>query len=123
MAALVKPPLRHEQFGFHGPDPGHQPVQGYQVLPFVTFSLGNAIAIEAKLLTHHGIAKFAIQLDLTPSVRIEQIGHLFTDSGLRAEWVARLRQAGIAFTICSDGRDQEDRIEESHRRWTMDDGR
>jgi len=44
------------------------------------------------------------KLDLTPSVRMDQISHLFTDSGLSAEWLAPLERSGIAFTICGDER-------------------
>lgn len=40
--------------------------------------------------------------DLTLFARTEQITHLFTDSGLAPEWAARLRQAGIPFTICEE---------------------
>lgn len=39
--------------------------------------------------------------DLTPFAAVDQITHLYTDSGLSAEWAARLKSAGVAFTICS----------------------
>ena len=39
--------------------------------------------------------------DLTPFASVEQITHLYTDSALSAEWAARLKNAGVAFTICS----------------------
>ena len=38
--------------------------------------------------------------DLTPFARYERITRLFTDSNLSPEWMARLEQAGMAFTIC-----------------------
>jgi DeoR/GlpR family transcriptional regulator of sugar metabolism len=40
--------------------------------------------------------------DLTPFARPERIKHLFTDSGLSPEWVARLQRAGIDFTLCEE---------------------
>jgi DeoR family fructose operon transcriptional repressor len=81
-----------------------------------------AIEVAGQVLALIDSSKFG-KLDLTPSVRIEQIGHLFTDSGLSAEWAARLRQAGIAFTICGDARDQEivSRNHTDDGRWTMGD--
>ena len=39
--------------------------------------------------------------DLTPFVSVQQITHLYTDSGLSPEWADRLKDAGIHFTICS----------------------
>ncbi len=39
--------------------------------------------------------------DLTSFTGVEQITHVYTDSGLSEEWAARLRDAGVAFTICS----------------------
>jgi DeoR/GlpR family transcriptional regulator of sugar metabolism len=39
--------------------------------------------------------------DLTPFASLEQITHLYTDSGLSAEWAARLKSAGVAFMSCS----------------------
>lgn len=39
--------------------------------------------------------------DLTSFASIKQITHVFTDSDLNDEWAERLRDAGIAFTICS----------------------
>jgi len=42
------------------------------------------------------------KLDLTPSVRNEQISILFTDQDLSAEWIDRLEQAQMRYTICDD---------------------
>jgi DeoR family fructose operon transcriptional repressor len=39
--------------------------------------------------------------DLTSFASAEQITHLYTDAGLSEIWAARLKNAGIAFTICS----------------------
>jgi DeoR/GlpR family transcriptional regulator of sugar metabolism len=39
--------------------------------------------------------------DLTPFASLEQVTHLYTDSGLSAEWAERLRSAGVTFTVCS----------------------
>lgn len=38
--------------------------------------------------------------DLTSFASINQISHVYTDSGLIDEWAARLRAAGVAFTVC-----------------------
>jgi DeoR/GlpR family transcriptional regulator of sugar metabolism len=40
-------------------------------------------------------------LDLTPSVRVDQIALLLTDARLDEQWRARLIRAGIPFSICS----------------------
>jgi DeoR/GlpR family transcriptional regulator of sugar metabolism len=40
--------------------------------------------------------------DLTSFARPERINCLFTDSQLSPEWAERLREAGIAFTICEE---------------------
>ena len=40
--------------------------------------------------------------DLTPFARPAQITHLFTDSGLPPDWLGRLKQAGIDFTVCEE---------------------
>lgn len=40
--------------------------------------------------------------DLTPFARPTQITHLFTDSGITAEWKARLQSANIPFTVCDE---------------------
>ncbi len=40
------------------------------------------------------------KLDLTPSLRMAQISMLLTDRSLAPDWAERLRQAGIAFTLC-----------------------
>mgnify|MGYP002399525299 CR=1 FL=1 len=39
--------------------------------------------------------------DLTSFASVNQIAHLYTDPGLSDDWAARLKAAGIAFTICS----------------------
>jgi DeoR/GlpR family transcriptional regulator of sugar metabolism len=40
--------------------------------------------------------------DLTPFARPDQITHLMTDDGLSAEWVEKLKQAQIEFTLCKE---------------------
>ena len=42
------------------------------------------------------------KIDLTTSLRINQISHLYTDSSLNQDWINRLKQKGIAFTICEE---------------------
>ena len=39
--------------------------------------------------------------DLTSFASLNQISHLYTDSGMSDEWAARLKSAGVNFTICS----------------------
>ena len=40
--------------------------------------------------------------DLTPFARSDQITHLITDDGLSVEWVEKLKQAQIEFTLCKE---------------------
>lgn len=59
-----------------------------------------AIASAQELFALIDSSKIGVE-DLTPFASVEQISHLYTDSGLSAEWAARLKSAGVAFTICS----------------------
>jgi DeoR/GlpR family transcriptional regulator of sugar metabolism len=38
--------------------------------------------------------------DLTSFASLDQISHVYTDSGLSDEWAARLRAANVTFTVC-----------------------
>ncbi len=38
--------------------------------------------------------------DLTPFATIDQIAHLYTDSGISETWEMRLKNAGVSFTVC-----------------------
>jgi DeoR/GlpR family transcriptional regulator of sugar metabolism len=38
--------------------------------------------------------------DLTPSVRIDRLAHIYTDSTLSADWRARLDRTGVPYTLC-----------------------
>jgi len=40
--------------------------------------------------------------DLTPFARADQVTHLISDSNLSAQWVEKLKQAGINFTLCQE---------------------
>ncbi len=40
--------------------------------------------------------------DLTPFATIDQIAHLYTDSGISETWVTRLKDAGVPFTVCHE---------------------
>ena len=40
--------------------------------------------------------------DLTPFARTDQITHLITDDGLSLEWIEKLKQAQIEFTLCKE---------------------
>ena len=39
--------------------------------------------------------------DLTSFASLNQITHLYTDTGISDEWADRLKAAGVKFTICS----------------------
>jgi DeoR/GlpR family transcriptional regulator of sugar metabolism len=58
-----------------------------------------AVESAAQVVALIDSSKFG-KLDLTPSVRMEQVSLLFTDDGLSEEWVERLRRANVPFTIC-----------------------
>lgn len=59
-----------------------------------------AIASAREIFALVDSSKIGVE-DLTPFASLEQITHLYTDTGLSAEWGARLESAGVAFTICS----------------------
>lgn len=42
------------------------------------------------------------KVDLTSCARLEQVSHIFTDANLSPEWIDRLVQAGVAFTLCGE---------------------
>lgn len=46
-------------------------------------------------------SKFGIE-HLTPFARSDQITHLITDSRLTSEWAAKLKDAGVDFSICEE---------------------
>jgi len=59
----------------------------------------NAIASAKEVFALVESSKIGVE-DLTPFASTDQITHLFTDSGLSAEWAERLKSAGVSFTIC-----------------------
>ena len=60
-----------------------------------------AIESAARVVALIDSSKFG-KLDLTPSVRLDQISIVFTDGALAPEWVARLDQAGISYRVCGE---------------------
>jgi DeoR/GlpR family transcriptional regulator of sugar metabolism len=60
-----------------------------------------AIASAHQLVALVGSSKLGKE-DLTSFASTDQINHLFTDDNLSDEWRARLAQAGISFTICTE---------------------
>ena len=62
--------------------------------------------IKRKMIASSGSAVALIdsskfgRMDLTAFARPDQITHLFTDDSLSSEWVDKIRQAGIPFTLC-----------------------
>jgi DeoR/GlpR family transcriptional regulator of sugar metabolism len=61
---------------------------------------GNAIASAREVFALVLSSKIGKE-DLTSFASLGQISHVYTDSGLSDEWAARLRTAGVAFTVCS----------------------
>jgi DeoR/GlpR family transcriptional regulator of sugar metabolism len=59
-----------------------------------------AIASAREIIALVDSSKIGVE-DLTPFTSLDQIAHLYTDSGLSAEWTARLKSAGVPFTVCS----------------------
>ena len=49
------------------------------------------------------------QAHLTAFARSNQITRLFVDSGLNRRWLARLKRAGMAFTLCERASDENER--------------
>jgi DeoR/GlpR family transcriptional regulator of sugar metabolism len=58
-----------------------------------------AIASAREIIALVDSSKIGVE-DLTPFANVEQITHLYTDSGLSTEWADLLTRAGIPFTIC-----------------------
>src|SRR5450759_4716831 len=42
------------------------------------------------------------KMDLTSFATFEQVDFLYTDQALSDEWIARLKQSGLAFSVCSE---------------------
>jgi DeoR/GlpR family transcriptional regulator of sugar metabolism len=42
------------------------------------------------------------KVDLSTSLRVNQITHLYTDEGLSESWITRLNEVGIDFTLCKE---------------------
>lgn len=58
-----------------------------------------AIRTAAQVIALIDSTKFGL-VELTPSVRLNEIAHIYTDRGLLAEWQDRLSRAGLPFTLC-----------------------
>ncbi len=61
---------------------------------------GKAIASAQKMIALVDSSKLGKE-DLTSFASLNQISHLYTDSGISDEWAARLSSAGLDFTVCS----------------------
>jgi DeoR/GlpR family transcriptional regulator of sugar metabolism len=59
------------------------------------------IASSGTLVALIDSSKFG-RADLTSFASLEQITHLFTDTGLDPAWVKKLKQAGVPFTLCNE---------------------
>ncbi len=58
-----------------------------------------AISAANQVIALINSSKFG-KVDLIPSLRLDQIAAIYTNSGLAPEWVRRLEQSSIPFTIC-----------------------
>jgi len=59
------------------------------------------ITAASRLVALIDSSKFG-KVDLTSYARIEQVNHIFTDSKLDSEWIEKMDQAGISFTLCGE---------------------
>jgi DeoR family transcriptional regulator, fructose operon transcriptional repressor len=62
---------------------------------------GKAIASAREVFALIDSSKIGIE-DLTPFASLEQVTHLYTDSGLSEAWVAQLENAGVHFSLCQN---------------------
>ncbi len=60
-----------------------------------------ALATAEKVIALVDAGKFG-KVDLTSFARIDQIDHLFTDDRLSQDWLERLQQTQLDFTVCSE---------------------
>jgi DeoR/GlpR family transcriptional regulator of sugar metabolism len=58
-----------------------------------------AIAAATQVIGLVDSSKFG-KTDLTPSVRLERLNHIYTDRGLSSDWIARLDRSGVSYTLC-----------------------
>lgn len=42
------------------------------------------------------------RVDLTPFARMDQVGHIFTDTQVSAEWIEKLNRVNVAYTLCDE---------------------
>lgn len=61
------------------------------------------IASAASVVALVDASKFGA-VGLTPFARIDQLSHVFVDSGLSPRWIEQLEQARVAFTLCEEAR-------------------
>ena len=59
------------------------------------------IASSGSLVALIDSSKFG-RADLTSFASLNQITHLFTDTGLAPAWVKKLKQSGVAFSLCGE---------------------
>lgn len=57
------------------------------------------IAISGSTVALIDSGKFG-RMDLTVFARVDQVTHLFTDYAIAPDWVEKLKQAGVSFTLC-----------------------
>jgi ribose transport system substrate-binding protein len=60
-----------------------------------------ALAAAEKVIALVDAGKFG-KVDLTSFARLDQIDHLFTDDQLSQDWLERLQQTHLDFTVCSE---------------------
>ena len=45
------------------------------------------------------------KVDLTPFARIDQVGHIFTDTLVAAGWIEQLNRVSVSYTLCDESTD------------------
>ena len=60
-----------------------------------------SIGVTTQVVALIDSSKFG-KVDLSASLRVNQITHLYTDNGLGEEWIKRLEEMGINFTLCRE---------------------
>lgn len=62
------------------------------------------VASAGRLVALIDTSKFG-KIDLTSCARIEQVSHIFTDARLSADWIEKLNQSGVPYTLCGETND------------------
>ena len=58
-----------------------------------------AISVTTQVIALIDSSKYGM-IDLSPSIKIDRITHIYTDRNLSSDWVEQLHDSGIPFTLC-----------------------